>query len=84
MHRNLEERVEAITPVDRPRPAQRLWEILDVSLQDQRQAWEMQADGSYRQRTPHEDASHEAHIGTQQTLIERAMKSRRLRGDAAG
>ena len=72
MHRNLEERVEAITPVTVPALRARLWEILEVSLQDQRQAWEMQPDGSYRQRTPQEDASYEARVGTQQVLMERA------------
>ena len=74
MHRNMEERVEAITPVTVPALRTRLWEILDVSLQDQRQAWEMQPDGSYLQRSAHEDASHLAQVGTQQMLIERALE----------
>lgn len=75
MHRNLLERVEAITPVILPALRARLWEILEISLQDQRQAWEMQPDGSYRQRTPQEDAAEVAREGTQQVLIERALES---------
>ncbi len=75
MHRNLEERVEAITPVTTPALRARLWEILDVSLQDHRQAWEMQTDGSYRQRQPDEGSSPVSRSGTQQTLIERVTTS---------
>jgi polyphosphate kinase len=50
MYRNLNARVEAIVPVDEPALRQRLWEILSVVLRDERQAWEMQSDGTYKQR----------------------------------
>jgi hypothetical protein len=44
--------VEAVTPI-LSRPArERCWEIMQVILADQRQAWDMQSDGSYRQRDP--------------------------------
>ncbi len=48
MLRNLSRRVEAATPVEDPALRQRLWDILQASLADQRQAWEMQPDGTYR------------------------------------
>jgi len=56
MYRNLANRVEMITPVEH-RPARlRLWEVLQTLLADQRQAWDMQSDGSYVQRRPAEPA----------------------------
>jgi polyphosphate kinase len=45
-------RVEAIAPVEAPPLRQRLWQIPQVMLQDHRQAWDMQPDGSYVQRVP--------------------------------
>ncbi len=52
MKRNLEDRVEVVTPVE-PKPLQaELRKILDVQLSDRRGAWEMQADGSYTQLKP--------------------------------
>ncbi len=77
MHRNMEDRVEAITPVTVPKHRARLWKILDISLNDQRQAWEMEPNGTYRQRTPQDDASHEARLGTQQVLMDRASAALR-------
>ena len=60
MKRNLEGRVEVITPVEPEELRKELREILDVQLADQRSAWEMQADGRYIQRTgKHEKGSHE-------------------------
>jgi len=73
MHRNLEERVEAITPVDDRQLRQRLWEILHASLSDQRQAWEMHPDGSYHQRRPDEETPQEAALGTHQRLMDEML-----------
>ena len=47
MFRNLSRRVEAAAPVEDRAARERLWEILDICLQDRRQAWSMQPDGSY-------------------------------------
>jgi polyphosphate kinase len=69
MHRNLSARVEAITPIEPRALKARLWEILDVNLQDQRQAWDMRPDGTYRQRIPAPDATWPARDGTQPTLM---------------
>ncbi|MFK7961776.1 MAG: polyphosphate kinase 1 [Phycisphaerales bacterium] len=52
MYRNLHNRVEAICPVELRHHRERLWEILSIELEDQRQAWEMQPDGTYVQRMP--------------------------------
>ena len=54
MHRNLSERVETAVPILERRLRARLWEILDISLVDRRNAWEMQPDGSYAQLFPEE------------------------------
>ena len=54
MHRNLSERVETAVPILERRLRARLWEILEISLADRRNAWEMQPDGSYAQLFPEE------------------------------
>jgi polyphosphate kinase len=73
MPRNLERRVEAVTPVEAPALRERLWEILDVHLKDQRSAWDMHPDGSYEQRHPTEGSEPAAESGSQQTLIQRTL-----------
>ncbi len=50
MPRNLDRRVEAITPVQDPDLAKELEEILGITLADNCQAWELQSDGSYKKR----------------------------------
>jgi len=45
MDRNLSRRVEAVTPVTSRALRERLWEVLQVQLEDRRNAWEMQPDG---------------------------------------
>ena len=51
MKRNLERRVEVITPVEAPALCKQLREIIDLQLADKRGAWDMQPDGTYIQRT---------------------------------
>jgi len=50
MTRNLSRRVEAITPVEDEKLMKQLEEILGIMLSDNRQAWELQSDGTYVQR----------------------------------
>jgi polyphosphate kinase len=50
MQRNLQSRVEVMTPVEDPELRQELRLVLDVQLGDLRSAWDMQPDGSYVQR----------------------------------
>jgi len=47
MERNLSWRVEVVTPVVAPALRLRLWEILDINLNDCRQAWIMKSSGEY-------------------------------------
>ena len=47
MPRNLDRRVEAVTPVDDPALQERLEEILDVGLADDVLAWELQPDSTW-------------------------------------
>jgi len=68
MQRNLEKRVEVLCPVEDVRLQSELRHILDTQLSDQRGAWDMQADGSYVQRSGM-GAKH-----SQQQLIERTER----------
>ncbi len=51
MTRNLDRRVEAVVAVEDPGLTKDLQEILAVMLADNRQAWDLQSDGHYIQRT---------------------------------
>ncbi|MHC4995879.1 MAG: polyphosphate kinase 1 [Planctomycetota bacterium] len=55
MYRNLERRVEAITPIEDHALRRRCWQLLDLTLNDRRQSWDMQPDGSYVQREPRDE-----------------------------
>jgi len=72
MPRNLDRRVEAVTPVEDPDIAKALKDILGIMLSDNRQAWELQSDGTYVQRRPGLD---EAERSAQNILMEMALKS---------
>ena len=71
MKRNLESRVEVVTPVEVPELQAELREYLDVQLNDQRGAWDMQSDGTYVKRTPQPGADVRS---AQEILIERAAQ----------
>jgi polyphosphate kinase len=70
MERNLSWRVEVVVPVVAPALRQRLWEILDINLNDRRQAWIMTASGDYHRLEPEPGASGVAVDGTQATLMQ--------------
>jgi len=72
MPRNLDRRVEAVTPVEDPKILQNLQNILEIMLADNRQAWELKSSGSYIQRHP---AKNEPERHTQNILMEMASKS---------
>jgi polyphosphate kinase len=72
MTRNLTRRVEAVTPIDEPAIAKELEEILGIMLSDNRQAWELQSDGSYIQRRA---ANQGQESSTHVILMEKALKS---------
>ncbi len=67
MKRNLESRVEVVTPIENKELQKALRDFIEVQLKDQRSAWEMHADGSYCQRTPRGDKEQ---LGTQEKLIQ--------------
>jgi len=52
MPRNFDRRVEAVAPVDDVTLHPRLHSLLSVCLADNRQAWDLAADGTYAQRVP--------------------------------
>jgi len=52
MPRNLERRVEVITPILDDGLHHRLSSLLEVYLADERQGWDLGPDGTYTQRTP--------------------------------
>ncbi|MGD8911650.1 MAG: polyphosphate kinase 1, partial [Candidatus Thiodiazotropha sp.] len=66
MQRNLEKRVEVLTPVESPALRQELRLILDVQLGDKHNAWDMQADGTYVRRSAENGDSS---LNCQETLI---------------
>lgn len=52
MPRNLDARVEVITPIEDLSLIKELKQILEIVLADNRQAWDLKSDGTYIQRTP--------------------------------
>ena len=52
MPRNLDRRVEAVTPIDEPALREQLERLLQLYLDDNRGSFDMQEDGSFRQRHP--------------------------------
>jgi polyphosphate kinase len=71
MDRNLSRRVEAVTPVNSPALRERLWEVLQVQLEDERNAWRMQPDGTYVRLQAGEGAAEAARDGSHLTLMKR-------------
>jgi polyphosphate kinase len=73
MTRNLDDRVEAVTPVAGSELTKRLAEIIEVNLADDMLAWELMPDGSWRK------VSGGAGIDAQRRLKELAEKRSELR-----
>jgi polyphosphate kinase len=69
MFRNLSKRIEVVTPVFAPSPKEKLWEILDICLQDGRQAWNLESDAKYVQAQPRGESEGPESLGTQQVLM---------------
>jgi polyphosphate kinase len=72
MTRNLDRRVEAVTPVEDSKLKKELKELLHIFLSDNRNAWELQSDGTYQQREP---KAGEAERSAQSILMARASRS---------
>ncbi len=80
MTRNLESRVEILTPIEHPDLRRELQALIETQLADRRSAWDMHADGSYVQRRPR--GTHKAR-SSQEILMEaarlRSERAKRLR-----
>jgi polyphosphate kinase len=74
MPRNLDRRVEAVVPIEEPRLREELRQILEISLADNRQAWDMKPDGTYVQRRPSRGQGEKS---SQAILMQNALKSAR-------
>jgi polyphosphate kinase len=74
MYRNLSKRVEVVTPILDGQAKEKLWEILDICLQDCRQAWVLGEDGAYSQLHPEEEGEGPGTIGTHARLMELASR----------
>ncbi|MFP4062805.1 MAG: polyphosphate kinase 1 [Halochromatium sp.] len=71
MKRNLDKRMEAVTPIDALDLRQELRAILETMLADNRRRWVMRADGDYTQVEPRGD---EPVLDAQEILIDRARR----------
>lgn len=71
MHRNLHNRVELIAPIYDGKLKEKLWEFMEIILQDNRQAWFLNEDGSYSQMSP---AEGEAERGTHTLLMNKTIQ----------
>jgi len=70
MHRNLHNRVELITPIYENKLKEKIWEFIEIILQDNRQAWLLNEDGSYTQITPKEG---EEERGTHEIMMRKTI-----------
>ena len=73
MERNLDRRVEALVPVSEPALQDRLRHIIEVMLQDDRRAWQLDRDGEWRRVETLIPAP--AGVDTFETLIELAASA---------
>ncbi|WP_435319376.1 polyphosphate kinase 1 [Haloarchaeobius sp. TZWSO28] len=69
MTRNLDYRIEAVTPVENTELQNELWSILQLNSADNRKCWKMHADGTYEQCRPSAD---ETVVNMQERLMEQA------------
>jgi polyphosphate kinase len=80
MYRNLDYRVEAVTPIEDPSLRERLKDILDTMLGDRGHAWELESDGKWTRRsTPDNRAASDTHDLLMARFLRTAKKSRQGR-----
>ncbi len=72
MVRNLDHRVEVITPVDDPACQRELLDALDIELADTALAWALGSDGEWVPRLP---ADGDSPLNSQDALMRRAMRA---------
>jgi polyphosphate kinase len=71
MFRNLNNRVEVITLVYSTDLKKKCWHFIETMMKDERLAWDMQSDGSYKQRKPKNNEE----TSTHEILMLEAQKS---------
>ena len=71
MNRNLQNRVEAVTPIEDRALRERIWQVLQCMLEDRRQAWDLGGEGTYVQRIP---ATPAEELGTHRRLLQLAQQ----------
>ncbi|MBD3881145.1 polyphosphate kinase 1 [Phormidium tenue FACHB-886] len=76
MTRNLDRRVEAVAPVEDPALIAQLKEIMAIMMNDNRQAWDLQSDGSYVQRRPQDK---EPERSAQKILMEKTLQANEVK-----
>lgn len=77
--RNLNDRVELITPIEEPGLQQRLNQILKDALSDNRLAWQLNAEGQYTLRCPESSQTEKSfHKLLMQQALKRTKKAIRL------
>ncbi|XXF79426.1 polyphosphate kinase 1 [Myxococcaceae bacterium GXIMD 01537] len=69
MPRNLDHRVEILAPVEDPQLLAQVRDVLDRGLADTASAWELEANGQWRRRTPQGERR-----SSQRELMERAQR----------
>jgi polyphosphate kinase len=75
MPRNLDRRIEAAAPIEDPAQRQMLRQLMELMLEDNRQAWDLHSDGTYVQRHP---PSPDLERATQRQLIEASREAGRV------
>jgi polyphosphate kinase len=71
MQRNFDRRIEVAVPIRDADQRETIMGILETMLRDNRQAWDLQPDGSYIQRTPGEEAER----GSHRTLLDKSRET---------
>ncbi|MEZ6232983.1 MAG: polyphosphate kinase 1 [Phycisphaerales bacterium] len=71
MYRNLNDRVEAVVPIEDPEAKRRVLNIIEVHRADRRNAWDLRADGSYVRRAAPAGAAPDSAeaLGTFETMM---------------
>jgi polyphosphate kinase len=70
MPRNLDRRIEAAAPVRNAVHRATVRDLFELMLQDNRQAWDLAADGTWTQRTPGDQPERATH----HLLMERTIE----------
>lgn len=78
MPRNLDRRIEAVFPVTDPPHRQTIRDLMNLMWRDNRQAWELDAEGRYTQRRP---PSPDAELATHRVLVESYRETGRATGE---